>query len=73
MLPANSAVCCTRLVIDTLTEASKEDPNRKCFRLIGGVLVERTVKEVLPALQTNLEGVSFAGFSHAIAPRVATC
>lgn len=51
-------LCCTRLVIDTLTEASKADPNRKCFRLIGGVLVERTVKEVLPALQTNLEGVS---------------
>ncbi|ETS60566.1 hypothetical protein PaG_05417 [Moesziomyces aphidis] len=46
-----------KLVIDTLTEASKADPNRKCFRLIGGVLVERTVKEVLPALQTNLEGL----------------
>ncbi|SPO47719.1 related to GIM4 - Gim complex component (prefoldin subunit 2) [Moesziomyces antarcticus] len=46
-----------KLVIDTLTEASKADPKRKCFRLIGGVLVERTVKEVLPALQTNLEGL----------------
>lgn len=46
-----------RLVIDTLSEASKADPDRKCFRLIGGVLVERTVKEVLPALQTNLEGL----------------
>ncbi|KAJ9475319.1 Prefoldin subunit 2 [Pseudozyma hubeiensis] len=46
-----------KLVIDTLTEASKADPDRKCFRLIGGVLVERTVKEVLPALQTNLEGL----------------
>ncbi|EST08635.1 Prefoldin beta-like protein [Kalmanozyma brasiliensis GHG001] len=46
-----------KLVIDTLTEASKGDPDRKCFRLIGGVLVERTVKEVLPALQTNLEGL----------------
>ncbi|TKY90204.1 hypothetical protein EX895_000202 [Sporisorium graminicola] len=46
-----------KLVIDTLSEASKADPDRKCFRLIGGVLVERTVKEVLPALQTNLEGL----------------
>ncbi|PWY97010.1 hypothetical protein BCV70DRAFT_167865, partial [Testicularia cyperi] len=46
-----------RLVIDTLTEAQKADPERKCFRLIGGVLVERTVKEVLPALQTNLDGL----------------
>ena len=30
---------------------------RKCFRLINGVLVERTVKEVLPALQTNSDGL----------------
>ncbi|KAM9424746.1 prefoldin subunit 2 [Pholidichthys leucotaenia] len=43
------------LVIDTLKEV---DPSRKCFRLIGGVLVERTVKEVLPALETNKEQIS---------------
>ncbi|KAK3828801.1 MAG: Prefoldin [Benniella sp.] len=42
------------LVIDTLTPL---DPDRKCFRLVGGVLVERTVKEVLPALKTNQEGI----------------
>jgi prefoldin subunit 2 len=30
---------------------------RKCFRLINGVLVERTVKEVLPALKTNSDGL----------------
>uniref|UniRef100_T1H5P6 Prefoldin subunit 2 n=1 Tax=Megaselia scalaris TaxID=36166 RepID=T1H5P6_MEGSC len=29
------------------------DENRKCFRLIGGVLCERTVKEVLPQLVEN--------------------
>ncbi|KAK9806777.1 hypothetical protein WJX72_002406 [[Myrmecia] bisecta] len=29
------------------------DPNRKCFRLIGSVLVERTVEEVVPAITSN--------------------
>lgn len=38
------------LVIDTLKEV---DPSRKCYRMVGGVLVERTVKEVLPALESN--------------------
>lgn len=33
------------------------DPSRKCFRMIGGVLVERTVGEVLPAVQRNKEGL----------------
>ncbi|KAG0221599.1 Prefoldin [Mortierella sp. GBAus27b] len=42
------------LVIETLTPL---DPDRRCFRLVGGVLVERTVKEVLPALKTNQEGI----------------
>ncbi|CAF1931162.1 unnamed protein product [Brassica oleracea var. botrytis] len=31
------------------------DQSRKCFRMIGGVLVERTV--VLPAVQRNKEGL----------------
>ena len=31
------------------------DPNRKCFRLVGEVLVERTVQEVLPAVKNNAE------------------
>lgn len=39
-----------RLVIETLQNV---DADRKCFRMVGGVLVERTVKEVLPALTTN--------------------
>ncbi|KAG6378620.1 hypothetical protein JVT61DRAFT_12888 [Boletus reticuloceps] len=47
-----------RLVLLTLDEALGEEPDRKCFRLIGGVLVERTVKDVVPALQTNRDGVS---------------
>lgn len=29
--------------------------DRKCFRLIGGVLVERTVAEVSPAVESNRE------------------
>ena len=32
-------------------------PARKCFRMIGGVLVERTVGEVLPALEETQTGV----------------
>nr|CAG4649030.1 EOG090X0L97 [Polyphemus pediculus] len=39
-----------KLVIETLQNV---DADRKCFRMVGGVLVERTVKEVLPALTTN--------------------
>ncbi|MEE6514974.1 hypothetical protein FKM82_023447 [Ascaphus truei] len=43
------------LVIDTLKEV---DQTRKCYRMVGGVLVERTVKEVLPALENNKEQVT---------------
>ena len=43
-----------RLVIETLKEVEKD---RKCFRMIGGVLVERTVNEVLPALEQNRDHV----------------
>ena len=42
-------------MIETLNEV---DGNRKCFRMIGGVLVERTVKEVLPSLENNKEKAS---------------
>ncbi|OBZ77131.1 putative prefoldin subunit 2 [Grifola frondosa] len=45
------------LVLATLDEALAEEPGRKCFRLVGGVLVERTVKDVVPALQTNRDGI----------------
>jgi len=43
-----------KLVLETLTPLS---PTRKCFRMINGVLVERTVQDVIPALQTNSEGL----------------
>ncbi|XP_010248483.1 PREDICTED: probable prefoldin subunit 2 [Nelumbo nucifera] len=33
------------------------DPSRRCYRMIGGVLVERTIKDVLPAVQRNKEGL----------------
>lgn len=41
----------------TLAEVYAKEPERTCFRLIGGVLVERTVKDVLETLQTTLESV----------------
>lgn len=41
-----------------MTETLQPLPQeRKCFRLINGVLVERTVKDVLPALKTNSDGL----------------
>lgn len=45
------------LVIDAIKPL---DPGRKCYRMIGGVLVERTTGEVLPVIEKNaeqLEGV----------------
>ncbi|KAK2762083.1 hypothetical protein FQN54_001090 [Arachnomyces sp. PD_36] len=43
-----------KLVIDTLEPLSGD---RKCFRMINGVLVERTVKDVVPSLKTNSDGL----------------
>jgi len=39
-----------RLVEETLTPL---DPDRRAFRLVGGVLVERTVREVLPTVREH--------------------
>ncbi|KAI1344993.1 Prefoldin subunit-domain-containing protein [Xylariaceae sp. FL0016] len=43
-----------KLVLETLRPLPE---GRKCFRMINGVLVERTVKDVIPALNTNAEGL----------------
>ena len=48
-----------RLVLETIRQVNGEDPDRKCFRMVGGILVERTVKDILPQLQTNQQGVRF--------------
>ncbi|KAI3628111.1 Cochaperone prefoldin complex subunit [Malassezia furfur] len=47
-----------RLVIKTLSGVQEKEPDRTCFRLIGGVLVERTVRDVLPTLETTYEGLT---------------
>lgn len=43
-----------KLVLETLVPLPGD---RKCFRMINGVLVERTVNDVIPALKTNAEGL----------------
>lgn len=40
-----------------LKAMSKVEPSRRCYRLVGGVLVERTVAEVSPALQENMKSI----------------
>lgn len=41
-------------MLETLTPLPGD---RKCFRMINGVLIERTVEDVVPALKTNSEGL----------------
>ena len=42
------------LVIDALKPL---DPNRKCFRMVGDVVVERTISEVFPAVVKNRDAI----------------
>ena len=42
------------MVVDTLEPM---DAARRAYRLVGGVLVERTVGEVLPTVKANQEGI----------------
>lgn len=43
-----------KLVLESLSTLPVE---RKCFRMVGGVLTERTVGDVMPLLATNQEGL----------------
>lgn len=43
-----------RLVLETLEPLPEE---RKCFRMINGVLVERTIKDVVPTLKLTAENL----------------
>ena len=42
------------MVVDTLTPL---EVTRRAYRLVGGVLVERTVGEVLPTVKANQESI----------------
>eukprot|EP00727_Mastigamoeba_balamuthi_P009095 m51a1_g4808 putative prefoldin subunit 2 (255) ;mRNA; f:129538-131080 len=46
-----------RMVSEVL---KKVEPGRRCYRLVGGVLVERTAGEVLPAIEGNREKITGA-------------
>lgn len=43
------------LVLTTLSTIA--DKQRRCYRMIGGVLIEHTVGEVVPALQANRDQI----------------
>lgn len=47
----------SRLVLETLEPLSGD---RKCFRMINGVLTERTVKDVVPILKSNADNLKDA-------------
>ena len=41
--------------VSVIEEVKDFDGSRKCWRLIGGTLIEKTVGEVVPALKANIE------------------
>jgi prefoldin subunit 2 len=43
------------LVLDVLRPL---EPTRKCYRMVGGVLVERTASEIIPALTNTIDGMT---------------
>ena len=43
-----------KLVLETL---QKVEPTRKCFRLVNGVMVERTASEIIPAIKKSIEQI----------------
>ncbi|OCF41053.1 prefoldin subunit 2 [Kwoniella heveanensis CBS 569] len=45
------------LVLSTLKPLATSDPQRTCYRLIGGTLVKRNVTDVVPSLETNYNGI----------------
>lgn len=40
------------MVLDAIKDL---EPERKCWRTVGGVLVERSIKEVIPALEDRIK------------------
>ena len=48
-------------------DATKDlEASRKCQRMIGGVLVERTLAEVIPAIRQNIEMINKASSQYAM-------
>ncbi|KNC52731.1 KE2 family protein [Thecamonas trahens ATCC 50062] len=40
-----------------VTALADMDDSRRCYRLVGGVMVERTVGQVVPAVEKNKAGI----------------
>ncbi|WVN88540.1 uncharacterized protein L203_103751 [Cryptococcus depauperatus CBS 7841] len=45
------------LVLSTVRPLVSSEPERVCYRMIGGTLVKRTVKDVVPNLETTHTGI----------------